>query len=177
MGIANPWPNVKTTQFDRSICGIFLPNICINIYIKYICIYVYISHTWNTKQFIQYFACTRLEKQSQSDVQLSERLASLGIMRAQLRAHLKSPVHRSTIVLRGLKGVLEIRLLLWRETPVCRCEQNFRKITKSLNRKIQFSSPKIEDLNDDFVKISSPYVLKFPRKILKYLFVFTWNFF
>ena len=34
-----------------------------------------------------------------SDVQLSERLASLGIMGAQLRAPLKPPVHHSTIIL------------------------------------------------------------------------------
>ena len=35
-------------------------------------------------------------------MQLSERLASLGIRGAQLRAPLKPPVHHSTIVLRGL---------------------------------------------------------------------------
>ena len=40
------------------------------------------------------------QKQQRSDVQLSERLASLGIMGAQLRAPLKPPVHHSTIILR-----------------------------------------------------------------------------
>ena len=37
-----------------------------------------------------------------TDLQLSESLASLGIMGAQLRPPLKSPVHHSTIILRGL---------------------------------------------------------------------------
>ena len=45
------------------------------------------------------------EKQQRSDVQLSERLASLGIMGDQLRAPLKPPLHHCTTVLSGLKGV------------------------------------------------------------------------
>ena len=45
-----------------------------------------------------------LEKLQRSGVQLSERLASLGIMGAQLRVPLKHPVHHSTIILRGLRN-------------------------------------------------------------------------
>ena len=48
----------------------------------------------------------RQEKRHRSDLWLSERLASLGIMAAQLRAPLKPPVHHSTIILRGLRGYL-----------------------------------------------------------------------
>ena len=48
---------------------------------------------------------TRLEKQHQSDVHQSERLASLGIMGSQFRGPLKPPVHYRTIVLSGLKGI------------------------------------------------------------------------
>ena len=45
-----------------------------------------------------------LENLPRSGVQLSERLAFLGIMGAQLRAPLKLPEHLGTIVLRGLGG-------------------------------------------------------------------------
>ena len=41
-----------------------------------------------------------------TDLQLSERLASLGIMGAQLSAPLKPPIHHSTIILRELRGYL-----------------------------------------------------------------------
>ena len=41
------------------------------------------------------------QKQQWSGVQLSERLASLGVMGVQLRAPLKLPVHHCTIVLSG----------------------------------------------------------------------------
>ena len=43
------------------------------------------------------------QKQQRSDVQLSERLASLGIRGTQLRAPLKPPVHHCTIVGRNWK--------------------------------------------------------------------------
>ena len=47
---------------------------------------------------------TRMEKLQRSDVKLSERLASLGIMGEVIEGPLKSPVHHNTIVLRDLKG-------------------------------------------------------------------------
>ena len=43
------------------------------------------------------------QKQQRSDVQLSERLASLGIMGDLLRAPLKHPVHHNTIIQRKYK--------------------------------------------------------------------------
>ena len=52
------------------------------------------------------FTSNRPEKKARSDLQLSERLASLGIMGDQLRATLKPPVHHRAIVLRGLRGAL-----------------------------------------------------------------------
>ena len=47
-----------------------------------------------------------LDELQPSDVQLSDRLACEGIMGEQLRVPLKFPVHHSTIVLRGLRGIL-----------------------------------------------------------------------
>ena len=49
---------------------------------------------------------TSLDKKPQSDVELSKRLASLGIMGAQLRAPLKPLGHQTSMVLRGLWGPL-----------------------------------------------------------------------
>ena len=47
-----------------------------------------------------------LEKQHRSDLQLSERLASLGILGAQLRFPLKPPIHHITIILRDFRRAL-----------------------------------------------------------------------
>ena len=58
-----------------------------------------ISHSMGKEMEIQFSQCRQENRQRQT-YQLSERLASLGIMGAQLRAPLKHPVHHSTIILR-----------------------------------------------------------------------------
>ena len=60
------------------------------------------------------------QKQQRSGVQLSERLASLGIMWAQLRASLKPPVHYSTIILRKGKHTGGKGLRKGRRSPLIR---------------------------------------------------------
>ena len=49
---------------------------------------------------------------------LSMRLASLGIIGAQLRASLKPPVHHSTIVLSGLRGSINFTRIMLREVSL-----------------------------------------------------------
>ena len=49
-----------------------------------------------------------LEKQQRSDVDLSERLASLATKGAQLRVTLNPLDHRNSSVLRGLRGALNL---------------------------------------------------------------------
>ena len=43
----------------------------------------------------------------------TERLASLGNIGAQLRAPISTPVHHSTIVLRGLRGALNLAAIMY----------------------------------------------------------------
>ena len=65
----------------------------------------YISHTYITAEKKNLWVRNKpvLKKRQRSNVYLSERLASLGIMGPAL---LKPHVHHSIMVLRGLKGVL-----------------------------------------------------------------------
>ena len=66
------------------------------------------EYSWKMFKPLKYsfISSARLGEQQPSDVSLSGRLASLGIMEDQLRVFLKPYVHHSTIVLRGLRGAL-----------------------------------------------------------------------
>ena len=58
------------------------------------------------------------EIQQQPDIQLAERLMSLGIIRVRLRAALKPLVHHSTIVLRGLQRAFNCSPIMPRDTSL-----------------------------------------------------------
>jgi len=73
------------------------------------------------------------EKQQRSDAQLSERLASLGIIGAQLRVPLKPSVHHNTIVLRGLRGAFN-----WAQ--LCEFFRPFEEMRRSPGYRIIYST-------------------------------------
>ena len=58
----------------------------------------------SSPKFRHCYALARLEKLQQSDTQLSERIAFVGIMGTYLRGPLKPSRHHNTMVLIGLKG-------------------------------------------------------------------------
>ena len=59
-----------------------------------------------------------LENQQRLDVNLSERLASFGIMGIQIMATLKPSIHHITIVLRGLRGVLNWAVIMPKDSSL-----------------------------------------------------------
>ena len=75
----------------------------------YVCIYIYLYYTciYNTIYvymfYVYIFFGSRLEKQQRSGEQLSERLVSLSIMGAQLKAP-ETLEHHATVVLRCSRG-------------------------------------------------------------------------
>ena len=75
----------------------------------YLTIYVWVFNECLINYIAMYgylFVCyvVRLVKLQQSGVQLSERLASLGSLGAQLRTLVKPFKHHNNMLLRGLKG-------------------------------------------------------------------------
>ena len=69
------------------------------------------------KLSVSHTLLSRLEKHHSSDLSPSERLATLGIMRAQLRAPLKPPIHHSTLSYWGVLWGPWIAPPLCREAP------------------------------------------------------------
>ena len=69
---------------------------------------------------------------------MSERLAYLSIMRYQLRAHLKSPVHPSTIVFRGVRGAPNWVLIMQRDASFSNNECDFIQSVISSGSKFPF---------------------------------------